>query len=100
MGYNSAGAAAAPLDEAFDRHNPANANVAKSSSNAQRSDWNTDDLYRVARTQGQASRESARGRDGVSVRDAPKSATVPISQSQSYASSHSRRGSQSRLKWG
>jgi hypothetical protein len=117
-GYNSSGGAAAPLGEAFDRHDPSNHNIAKSSSTAAKSDWNTDDLYRVARTQGQASRESVRvGRDSVSVRDPSatskppahmvvglghsKSASAPQSSTQNYASSHRSRGSsQSRLKWG
>lgn len=88
-GYNNAGAAAATYDGSYDRHEPNNANIANSSAGAKKSEWNTDELYRVARTQGQASRVSARG---------AKSASM--SNKDSYASSHANRGSkQSRFNW-
>ena len=115
LGYNNAGAAAASYENAFDRFDPNNANVARSSENAKKSEWNTDNLYRVARTQGQASRETARGSAGnVNLRatggqqlqkpqQQPHYATTGGMQSskQSYSSSHTNKGSsgKSRFNW-
>lgn len=103
LGYNNAGAAAADYDAAFDKFNANNANISHSSAGATKSAWNTDELYRVARTQGQASRASARTNKSATLRSPPKfsgTAGTRESSRSTYASSHTNRGSgQSRFNW-
>jgi hypothetical protein len=106
LGYNNAGAAAASYDAAFDKFNPNNANLAQSGAAPKKSEWNTDELYRVARTQGQASRVTARVNKGASLRSPPKSTggygggDRMQSASATYASSHATRGTgKSRFNW-
>jgi Ca2+-binding EF-hand superfamily protein len=53
-GYNNAGARASTAAGS-------SPNIPLSRAEPKKSDWNTDELYRVARTTGQASRDSARG---------------------------------------
>ena len=99
LGYNNAGAAAPENDKPFDKFNANNANIANSAAAAKKSAWNTDELYRVARTQGQASRVTARTNKSATLRSPPRGA-AETSHSATYASSHAARGSgQSRFSW-
>jgi len=97
-GYNNAGAAAGGTGAGTPK----------------KSEWNTDNLYRVARTQGQASRVSARtsntvnlrngGNDGMGMgmgggmRSGESGSAVP-SHAQTYASSHPNRGNSSQIRF-
>jgi hypothetical protein len=112
LGYNNAGAAAAKYDASFDKFNVNNSNIAHSSAGAKKSEWNTDELYRVARTQGQASRVTARVNKGASLRSPPRGTNVGgggfgssgggamQSNRATYASSHGKQSSgQSRFHW-